>query len=101
MKMNDQFYIEKTKEDGTKLEIRVLLVDRKLRIDDVGVTPKGKRKITYLGSRISDDYSYRSLNSEDKQKYKLEKFKEVCTVKLLNEALEEAWLQLKPELFIE
>ena len=53
--MFNHFWIEKTKEDGTKLEIRVLYMDKKFRIDDVGVKPKGKRKFTYVGgSRMTD-----------------------------------------------
>lgn len=100
--MYNNFYIEKVKEDGTKLEIRVLLIDGKFRIDDIGVKPKGKRKFTYLGSSISDDYSYRRLNTEDRLKFKFNKFLSVCPVELLNEALQEAWMSIKPdELIIE
>lgn len=100
--MYSNIYINKVKEDGTKLEIRVLLIDGKFRIDNIGVTPKGKRKITYIGSIISDDYSYRRLSGEEREKYKMKKFLEVCPIDLMNEALQEAWLSLKPsELIIE
>jgi hypothetical protein len=95
--MYNNIYINKIKEDGTKLEIRVLLIDNKFRIDDIGVTPKGKRKITYLGLIISNDYSYRKLNTEERIKYRMNKFLEVCPIELMNEALQEAWLSLKPE----
>jgi hypothetical protein len=95
--MYNNFQIEKIKEDGTKLDIRVLLIDGKFIIDDIGIKPKGKRKFTYLGRSISDDYSYRALNTEDRQKFKLKKFLNTCSVELLNEAMEEAWLSIKPE----
>jgi hypothetical protein len=95
--MYNNFYIEKVKEDGTKLEIRVLLIDGKFRIDEIGVKPKGKRKFTYVGSSVNSDYSYRSLNTVDREKYKMNKFLEICPVELMNEALQEAWLSIKPE----
>jgi hypothetical protein len=95
--MYNNIYIEKTKDDGTKLEIRVLFMDGKFRIDEIGVKPKGKRKFTYLGTSISNDYSYRGLNMEERLKFKFKKFIEVCSIELLNEALQEAWLSIKPE----
>jgi hypothetical protein len=95
--MYQNFWINKIKEDGTKLEIRITFIEGKFRIDDIGVTPKGKRKITYLDRVISDDYAYRRLNTEDRLKYKMNKFLEVCPVELMNEALQEAWLSIKPD----
>lgn len=96
--MYNQFRVEKIAEDGTKFEIRITLMDKKFRLDDIGVKPKGKRKFDYVcGSSMTNDYSYRILNMEDRRKYEMLKMLEVCSIDLINEAIKEAWMQLKPE----
>lgn len=95
--MNKTWNIEKMKEDGTKLEIRVYFLDRGFCISDVGVKPKGKRKFNFIcGTDMTNDYSYRRLNDEDRRKYRMEKILEVCPPELLQEAVNEAWMSLKP-----
>lgn len=97
--MYNNIYITKQKEDGTKLEIRIYFYNGKFRIEDVGVKPKGKRKFTYVGgSSLTNDYSYRVLDTEGRERMKMEKILEVCPLEMLNEALIEAWESLKPEL---
>jgi hypothetical protein len=96
--MNNQFWIEKVREDGTKLELRIRISEREFILEDIGVKPKGKRKFTYTcGSSMTNDYSYRKLSMEDRRKYELNKMLEVCPVELINEALLEAWQQIKPK----
>lgn len=89
--------IEKIKEDGTKLDIRVLLIDGEFRVDDVGIKKRRQRNFRYLSHSITGSYSYRKLNTEDRREFMLREFIKECTVELINEALEEAWLSLKPK----
>ena len=90
--------IEKVLENGTKLDIRVTAMDGKFKLDDVGVKLKGKRRFIYCcGSSLTNDYSYRVLNTEGRRKMEMDKMLEVASINLLNEALEEAWMSIKPE----
>ncbi|MDT0160316.1 hypothetical protein [Bacillus sp. AG4(2022)] len=95
--MDNQFRIEKVRDDGTKLEIRIRINEKQFILDDIGVKPKGKRKFTFTcGTNMTNDYSYRSLSIEERKKYKFIKMLEVCPVELMNEAMEEAWQSIKP-----
>ncbi|PLR99593.1 hypothetical protein [Bacillus sp. T33-2] len=98
--MNNNFHFQRKLEDGTQLEIRIRLSDKEFIIDDIGVKAKRKRNFSYLGSVISDSHSYRGLDFKERQQYKLKKFIEVCGIEMLNECLEEAWLQIKPNKLI-
>lgn len=96
--MYSQFFIEKVKEDGTKLELRIHFNEKEFHLNDIGVKPKGKRKFTYIcGTNMTNDYSYRSLSRDEREKYRMAKMLEVCPVALINEAMEEAWMQIKPK----
>lgn len=90
--------IEKIREDDTKLEIRIWLNDRgEFHIVDIGLKPKGKRKFTYVcGTSMTDDYSYRTLNMEERREYKKKLILNECSEEILKEALEEAWRKIKP-----
>ncbi|PGT89816.1 hypothetical protein [Bacillus thuringiensis] len=89
-------HIEKQKEDGTKLDIRICHSDDMFWIDDIGVKTKGKRKFTYVCNDFRNDYTYRGLDHAGQNQMKLEKLLEVCGVVMMKEALEEAWMKLKP-----
>lgn len=95
--MLQQIRIEKAREDGAKLEIRVSLIDGKFSIKDVGVKTGRQRNFRYVEDKARDDYSYRMLDMEERRKYMMNKILNECPVKLLNEALEEAWHSIKPD----
>lgn len=101
--MFNTFYVEKVGEDGTKYEIRIRFDDKdnKFILDDIGMKQKRKRNFTYLSGIVRDDYSYRSLEFDQRYEYKVRFLLSKCPVKLVNEALEESWLSCKPELFSE
>lgn len=89
-------HVEKQKEDGTKLDIRISHSDDMFWIEDIGVKPKGKRKFTYTCGCLRNDYKYRALDHAGQNQMKLEKLLEVCDESMLQEALEEAWMKIKP-----
>lgn len=98
MKMND-IYINKVLSNGAKAEIRVGYNERlrKFEITGVGIVPKGKRKMMYIGDcRMTDNYQYRCLNMEDREKVEFKSYVEVVGLDILNEALLEAWEMTKP-----
>jgi len=92
--------VNKTLSNGAKAEIRVIYDERNqtLKIDGVGVITKGKRKMTYIGDhRITDNYAYRILNFEDREKVLFKAYVEAIGIDTLNEALDEAWYKIKPQ----
>ena len=92
--------INKVLENGTKVEIRVEYDgrDQHFKITRVGTVPKGKRKMIYIGSsKMTDNYLYRSLNIEDRNKVMFKTYVEAVGIDVLNEALLEAWEMTKPK----
>lgn len=87
-------------ENGDKVAIRVRFNDSKgyLYIDDVALTPKGKRKEIYVKGELTDEYPYRRLSIVDRNKAELKRFVEVASVEVLNNALVAAWEDFKPKL---
>ena len=96
MNVYPQFYIEKNREDGAKLEIRIMLIGKNFIVKDIGMKTKNQRKFRYLMDEIKSEYEYRKLSSEGRREYEYDKFLEICPVELISEALEEAWLSIKP-----
>lgn len=83
--------------DGVKVCIRVMRnSSATFYVDNIGVIPKGKRKSVYVLDQFSD-YRYRRLPLNERENYKLQKFLEVATLEELNQALEAAWLSIKPQ----
>lgn len=96
--------VNKVLNNGTKAEIRVGYDERsqKFYITGVGIIPKGKRKMIHIGnSKMTDNYQYRCLNIEDREKVKFKTYVEAIRVEVLNEALLEAWEMTKPNPIIE
>lgn len=93
-------HVNKVLDNGTKTEIRVEYDERakKFKIVGVGVVPKGKRKMIYIGdSKMTDNYQYRCLNMEDREKVKFKTYIEAVGLDILNEALHEAWEMTEPK----
>lgn len=69
-------------------------------ICNMSILPKGKRKWISVTHDISDRYDYRNLkfNSEDRQRYILERYLEYVTEEDIQNAVNHAYEQLKPEL---
>ncbi|WP_211747946.1 hypothetical protein [Paenibacillus sp. Marseille-Q4541] len=92
--------INKVLTNGTKAEIRVEYEERnsQFKIKGVGIIPKGKRKMQYIGdNRMTDNYSYRCLSTEDREKVEFKSYVEAVGINVLNEALNEAWEKSKPK----
>lgn len=88
--------ILKKDDNGNKFVIRVRFIDGKLSIDDVGFTPKGKRKVTYLASSLRDDYSWRVLSSKERREAQAAEILNYASEEMLLDALREVWESLKP-----
>jgi hypothetical protein len=82
--------------DGNKYTIRVIFRDGKLAIDDVGYTPKGKRKVTFIGRQLRDDYGWRMLDSNGRVEAQKSEILKCAEESMLIDALQEVWLSLKP-----
>jgi hypothetical protein len=86
-------------DDGSKYCVRVRYMDQRgFQVDDVSITPKGKRAAVFVMGRLEDEYQYRSLSRGDKQKAKLKRFVEVVGEDVLNSALIAAWESKRPEI---
>lgn len=96
--MNGMWEIAKKDEEGNKYVVKIRFDEqvRGLRIYDVGFTPKGKRKVIYLGSTLTNDYGWRALTWEGRHEATVAKILEYAPKELLMEALLEAWEQTKP-----
>jgi len=84
-------------ENGDKIKIRVnfwLFADRPTYSFDLFICKKGKRKFFNLSF---DDYAYRALSLEDRQTYRMNKFKEYVTDDQIFEAKYELWQLLSPK----
>lgn len=93
-------YVNKVLNNGTKAEIRVGYDERSqvFKISSVGIIPKGKRKMFYIGdSKMTDNYQYRCLNIEDRRKVEFKAYVEAVGLEVLNDALLEAWETTKPK----
>lgn len=88
-----QFHINKKDEAGTKYTIRIAIIDDRLVIMDAGITYKGKRKVHYIRKDSSQSYG---LTQREKMQLQNETILKTVPNHLLEEALLEAWEQLKP-----
>jgi hypothetical protein len=86
-----QFHINKKDEAGTKYAVRIAIIDDRLVIMEVGMTYKGKRKV----HSIRGEQSY-GLTQKEKMQLKDDAILDAVPNHLLEEALLEAWEQLKP-----
>lgn len=89
--------IVKKAPDGEKYKIQVAFRNRGLRVVDVEVIDAGKRK----GRRLQEMtemiiLDYRSLSGDSRRKAERDVLTSVVPEQYLKEALEEAWLSLKP-----
>jgi hypothetical protein len=96
--MYNQFIVNKKDNEGNRLEIRIWLDDRVniLKIENVGIIPKGKRKINYVISSNNREFGFRAGVSEDLSQRKLEEILKFVSEEILMEALNEVWETLKP-----
>lgn len=90
------WHVLKKDEEGNKYDIRIIFFDNKLKIDDVGFIPKGKRKPIYLGAKLTNDYGWRVLAWEGRREAQKEEILKVTPKHLLLEALNEVWDELRP-----
>ncbi len=82
---------------GQRVQIRVdfnISMDKPSWRVSLSICEKGKRKFRRL---TFDDYSYRELSMEGRQKYEEQKFKEVVSDGQIMEAKKELWQMLSPE----
>ena len=68
------------------------------RIADIKVKFYRKHDFVYIINKITDDYIYRSLKYEDRDKFKLNEYLKYCTEEQLKQALMIAWEFVKPDL---
>jgi hypothetical protein len=92
--MSEQWIILKKDEEGNKYTIHVHLLEKKLKIKSVGLTPKGKRKIRFIGSAMSNEY--RGYPVSERGEAARKHILSVVPNHLLIEALREVWESLKP-----
>lgn len=95
-----QYEHRETLDNGDKALVKVGLNDSKgeLYIYRVALIPKGKRKVVYLKDILTDEYSYRRLNTEDRGKAEIKRYVERVGLQVLNNALMAAWENMKPKL---
>ncbi|PYY28224.1 hypothetical protein [Paenibacillus illinoisensis] len=92
--------VKKVLPNGTKADNRFEFHERErqFKIVGVGVIPKGKRKMMYIGdSRLTDNYQYRCLDMEQRSKVEFKAYVEAVGIDTLNDALSEAWERIKPK----
>ncbi|MCO0597390.1 hypothetical protein NGI46_07905 [Peribacillus butanolivorans] len=97
--MNGIWDVHKKDKEGNKFVIKVRFDERRneLNISDVGYTPKGKRKVTFIGDSLGDDYGWRALTCEDRRDAQIQEILKYVSKEMLMEALIEAWEQSKPK----
>jgi len=87
--------------DGSKIKIRVRFWIRTIYpMYDVEVLICEPRKRTFYNVYSSDDWSYRKLSMEEREKYVYEKQLEHVTEDEIMEAKMEMWNILKPGLIV-
>ena len=86
------------REDGKRIKITIrLFIDWNYsgyRVDAVGSCKKGKRKFESVFDE--DDYKFRELNMDDRQKYKMDRFLECVTREEIDLAKSETWEKVSP-----
>lgn len=90
------YHITKKDTDGTKYEIRISIVDGNLVIADVGVTLKGKRKVTQIAKEEIEERQY-GFSLRERTEFAHQAILERVPYELLEEALQDAWKQFKPK----
>lgn len=85
-------------DNGDKVNVRVKFNDSNftLFIDEIELTPKGKRKSSFISHELQDRYDYRRLNLEDRKKAEIKYFIHKVGVEVLDRALLAAWNKIKP-----
>jgi hypothetical protein len=94
--LNETYEVVKKDADGNKYTIRIYFRKGRLVIDDVGYTPKGKRKVTFLGAQLTNNYGWRALAWEGRGEAQKSEILKYTDESILLEALQEVWLSLKP-----
>lgn len=61
------------------------------------ILPKGKRKWISIGEQIRDSYEYRDTHASQRSAYVEEKFLEYVTRQDICDAVDYAYMQIKPE----
>lgn len=92
--MNKRWEVLKKDEEGNKYEIHVHLSGDLLKVDCVGITPKGKRKIVFVGNFT--DNKYRGYPVAERGEAVRKDILASVPNHLLMEALTETWERLKP-----
>lgn len=93
--MDNQWEVLKKDENGNKYTIHVKLSGNRLVINEVGLTPKGKRKVTFIGNVF--DNKYRGYAVKDRGQAAKDDILASVPNHLLQEALNDIWKTLKPE----
>ena len=68
------------------------------RIAEIKYKTSRQREYRWFTDSFKDEYSYRRLSMEDRQKYALEKFESFVGREKLEEAVETAWRNIRPDL---
>ena len=93
--------VEFRKEDGTRFRVRLYLFfeykDIRYRISDIRYCEPGKRTWKSLEGSFQDNWDYRKLDQESREKYEIEKYIEFAGKDKLEEAVMSAWESLKPD----
>lgn len=92
--MGKQWEIKKKDNEGNSYFIYVILSGDKLKIDNVDLKPKGKRKLIAIGNAL--DNKYRGYAVKDRGQAARDDILASVPNHFLMEALMEAWEELKP-----
>ena len=68
------------------------------RIAEIKHKTSRQREYRWFTDSFKDEYSYRRLSMEDRQKYALEKFESFVGREKIEEAVEAAWKSIRPDL---
>lgn len=92
---------EFNKEDGTRVKIQLYLFfeykDIRYSISDIMYCESRKRTWKSFKASFEDNFDYRQLNQDDRQKYEIEKYVAFVGKEMLKEAIMSAWELLKPD----
>lgn len=92
-------YIEITHKmaNGNTVYVRVRYHGNTFIVDSVGIKYKRKRTIVWLDQCIRDDYVCRRLDFKGRIKFEIDAYVRAVGAQVLNDSLQAAWLQSKPE----
>lgn len=97
--MNNSYKKILKREDGTRVEIAVSIIDMQYRdleyrVDGVSFCEKGKRK--FKNPAIKDKWKLRSMPMEDREKALMDGYLTIASADEIHQAKEELWESLKP-----